>query len=71
MAWIAIGAWIAAAVVAVVVLGVGVYEIGWKTKRLRGDLRQLQGLTGELDALLGQLARVQQRLAAAASAGKG
>jgi hypothetical protein len=62
--WIPIGAWIAAAVVALVVLGFCVYEIGWKTKRLRRDLRELERLAGQLSALRGQLAQTQERIAA-------
>jgi hypothetical protein len=62
--WIPIGAWIAAAVVAIVVLGFCGYEIGWKTKRLRRDLRELERLAGQLSVLRGQLARTQERIAA-------
>lgn len=65
MAWIPIAAWIAAAVVALVVLGYCGYEILWKTKRLRGDVAELSGAAEELQVLRGRLERVQQRLAAA------
>lgn len=65
MAWIPIAAWIAAAVVALVVLGYCGYEILWKTKRLRGDVAELSGAAEELQVLRGRLEQVQQRLAAA------
>ncbi|MGI8679340.1 MAG: hypothetical protein ACR2LX_11760 [Jatrophihabitans sp.] len=64
MAWIPIVAWIVAAVVALVVLGFCTYEITWKAKRLRADLRQLTAVTDQLPGLRGQLAEMQQRLAA-------
>ena len=64
MVWIPIGAWIAALLVAAVVLGYCAYEIVWKTKRLRGDLAGLQGSAAQLTALQGALAGTQQRLAA-------
>ena len=41
MDWIPIGAWIAAVLVAVVVLGFCAYEIIWKTNRLRADIAEL------------------------------
>jgi hypothetical protein len=62
--WIPIAAWIAAAVVAVVLLGFCAYEISWKTKRLQADLRELQGLADQLTGLRGELAQTQNRLAA-------
>lgn len=65
MAWIPIAAWIAAAVVALVVLGYCGYEILWKTKRLRGDVAELTGTAEQLQELRGRLEQVQQRLAAA------
>lgn len=64
MAWIPVVAWIAAAVVAVVVLGFCTYEIVWKAKRLRSDLAELKVLADQLQGLSGQLADTQQRLAA-------
>lgn len=60
-AWVPVGAWIAAAVVAVVVLGYCAYEIAWKTKRLRADLRKLQDVNDQLAELQTQLAATQQR----------
>jgi hypothetical protein len=64
MTWVPIGAWIAAAVVAVVVLGFCTYEISWKAKRLRADLRKLQTVNEQLAGLQAQLAATQQRVAA-------
>ncbi len=63
MAWIPIGAWIAAAVVAVVLLGFCAYEIAWKTRRLRRDVAQLQAVSGQLTEIAGQLAGVRERVA--------
>jgi hypothetical protein len=62
--WIPIGAWIAAAVIAVVLLGFCAYEIVWKTKRLRADLGELQALADQLQDLRGKLVVTQERLAA-------
>jgi hypothetical protein len=62
--WIPIGAWIAAAVIAVVLLGFCTYEIAWKTKRLRADLGELQALADQLHDLRGELVVTQERLAA-------
>ncbi|WP_375490165.1 hypothetical protein [uncultured Jatrophihabitans sp.] len=64
MHWIPLYAWIAAVVVAIVVLGFCAYELMWKTKRLRGDLERLQTLTAELDTVQHTLAAAQQRMAA-------
>ena len=64
MHWIPIGAWIAAAAIAVVVLGFCAYEIMWKSKRLRTDMAQLMTLNGQLTELQGSIMTVQQRFAA-------
>lgn len=64
MAWIPIGAWAAAAVVALVVLGFCAYEVAWKSKRLRADLRQLSELAAQAHDVRAQLAAAQQRIAA-------
>lgn len=64
MVWIPIGAWIAAVMVAVVVVGFCAHEITWKAKRLQRDLRDLQGLADQIIDLRGQLAVTQERLAA-------
>jgi hypothetical protein len=62
--WIPIAAWIAAAALAVVVLGFCAYEIVWKAKRLQRDLRELTGLSAQLSDLRAELEVAQQRLAA-------
>ena len=65
MEWIPIGAWIGAAVVAVVVLGFCAYELSWKARRLRRDLAQLQELNGQLVDVQGGISAAQARLSAA------
>lgn len=65
MVWVPIGAWIAAAVIGAVLLGFCGYEVSWKARRLRRDLRELQGVADELTGLRGRLAATQQRIAAA------
>jgi hypothetical protein len=62
--WIPIAAWIGAVVVALVVLGFCAYEILWKTKRLRGDLADLQADAAQLTLLQQRLVQTQERLAA-------
>jgi hypothetical protein len=62
--WVPIGAWAGAAALALVVLGFCAYELAWKTKRLRGDLRQLQALASDAERLRTRLAATQQRIAA-------
>jgi hypothetical protein len=63
--WVPIAAWCVAAAVAVVVLGFCAYEIIWKTKRLRQDLRTLDALADDLTRLRGQLAEAQERVVTA------
>jgi hypothetical protein len=65
MVWIPIAAWSAAVMVALVLLGFCAYEISWKAKRLRGDLRQLQVVADRLAELRAGVAETQQRVAAA------
>ena len=65
MFWVPIAAWCAAVVVAAVVLGFCAYELSWKSKRLRDDLRSLQSLADELAQLRVDLADAQLRVAAA------
>ena len=65
MPWIPISAWIAAVVIAAVVLGFCAYEIVWKTNRLRADLGRLQALSDQLGPLQQRLAEAQERIAAA------
>jgi hypothetical protein len=63
--WVPIGAWAAAVLVSLVVLGYCAYEISWKIKRLRNDLRRLQVLADQLIDLRGRLTETQERVAAA------
>lgn len=65
MHWIPLAAWVAAAAIAVVVLGFGAYEIAWKSKRLRSDVGELLTLGVQLSELQGSIAAVQQRVASA------
>jgi hypothetical protein len=60
---IVIIAWLAALVVAVVVLGFCLYEIRWKARRLRGDLSELEAIGAGFVSLLDETEAAQQRLA--------
>jgi hypothetical protein len=60
--WVAIGAWIFAALVMIVVLGYCGYELAWKAKRLRGDLAAVQADAQRLDGLRAHLAAAQERI---------
>lgn len=64
MSWIPVAAWVAAAVVAVVVLAFCAYEITWKSRRLRTDLATLQRLGTAAAGLQTDVAAAQDRLAA-------
>jgi outer membrane murein-binding lipoprotein Lpp len=63
--WIPVGAWIAAVVVAIVVLGFCAYELIWKTRRLQRDVAQLQSLNTQLADVQSGIAAAQQRIGAA------
>ncbi|MDT4985390.1 MAG: hypothetical protein QOF95_2880 [Pseudonocardiales bacterium] len=63
MSWIPLAAWLGAFVLAAVVLGFCAYEIAWKSRRLRRDVRQLQELGDGFAQLQSQLAAAQQRRA--------
>jgi outer membrane murein-binding lipoprotein Lpp len=63
VAWIPIIAWLAAAVVAVVVLGFCAYELRWKVRRVRTDLGQLLADAETLDQLRDGIADAQLRFA--------
>ena len=65
MVWIPIAAWLAAFVVAAVMLGYCGYEIAWKTRRLRADLGALQSVQEQLAAIALRLAQARERLTAA------
>jgi outer membrane murein-binding lipoprotein Lpp len=54
--------WIGAVVLAGVVVAFCAYELTWKSKRLRTDLRKLQQLSGDLAELQNEVAATQQRM---------
>lgn len=58
-------AWGAALIVAAVVLGSCLYELSWKSARLRKDVALLTETEAELAALQAQIQGVQERLAIA------
>lgn len=60
--WIAGGAWLFAVLVAVVVLGFTLYELVWKTRRLRTERASLEQLVQELTAAGEQLRTSADRL---------
>jgi hypothetical protein len=62
--WVPVAAWGVAALLCVVVLGFGAYELAWKTRRLQRDLQQLRGLADQLTTLRGQVLAAQERVAA-------
>jgi type II secretory pathway component PulM len=64
--WVPLIVWLAALVVALVILGFGAYELVWKTKRLRRELARLQASTAQLATMQHTLASAQERVAAAA-----
>ncbi len=64
MSWIPIVAWIAAAVVALLVLGYCAWDLIGKARRLSRDLSRLQGLNDQAQDLRTRLAESQERLAA-------
>lgn len=66
MQWIAWAAWIAAAVLAMVVLGYCAYDVLGKSKRFRRELDRLTDLTGRLKALQADLVATQRRAAESA-----
>jgi Tfp pilus assembly protein PilN len=69
--WVVGGVWIAAVVLAIVVLGFCAYEITWKTQRVQRDLGRLTGLNEELTALQREVQVVQRRIADAAAESTG
>ncbi|MDQ6850964.1 MAG: hypothetical protein M3070_13650 [Actinomycetota bacterium] len=63
MHWIPWAVWIAAGVIAVVVLGFCAYELFWKSSRLRREVQRLDVLIGRLRELRAELVTTQQRAA--------
>jgi hypothetical protein len=74
-AWIVGGAWLFAALLAIVVLGFAGYELRWKSRRLQSDKAQLDVVIAELSNTGAQLqaatARAQAIRAAKASRDSG
>lgn len=54
-------AWVAAALMTLVVLGFCAYELTWKLKRLRVDADRLQGTIRDLSAMQVELQHLQLR----------
>lgn len=67
MGWLVLGVWIGAVVLAAVVLAFCLYEVLWKSKRLRTDLEQLNRTAARLAELQQELTvatgQTQHRLA--------
>jgi hypothetical protein len=61
--WIAIIAWLAALVLALVVLGFCAYELSWKARRLHRDLAELRSVGATLAQLRDEVDAAAQRLA--------
>lgn len=58
-------AWIAALVLASIVLAFCSYEVWWKARRLQGDLDRLEALNQRVARLQDDVAVVQRRIRAA------
>jgi len=63
VSWIPLLAWLAAVVIASVVLGFCAHEITWKARRLLRELRWLRVLGDGFSRLQGDVAAGRQRLA--------
>jgi Tfp pilus assembly protein PilN len=61
--WVVAIAWGAALIVAAVVLGSCLYELSWKSERLRKDVALLTDTEAELATLQAQIRAAQERLA--------
>jgi len=61
--WVVAIAWGAALIVAAVVLGSCLYELSWKSARLRKDVALLTEAEAELAGLQAQIRAAQERLA--------
>lgn len=70
MGWLVFGVWTGALVLAVLALGFCVYELTWKSRRLRTDLDRLAGLSETLTAMQADVEDVQRRLADSTRAGR-
>lgn len=63
MVWIPIGAWLAALLIAVLVLGFLAYELTWKAGRLISELGRLHEVEDQLAGVHLELAAAADRLA--------
>ncbi len=61
MGWIVLGSWIGAVVLALVVFGFVLYEVRWKTQRLRREAARLQALAERAQGLQAEAATLQAR----------
>jgi hypothetical protein len=61
-AWIVVGAWAFAVVLAGVVLGFAAYEVSWKTRRLATERARLERLAAELAGTAAQLQAAADRV---------
>jgi Tfp pilus assembly protein PilN len=61
--WVVAIAWGAALIVAAVVLGSCLYELSWKSARLRKDVALLTEAEAELAGLQARIRAAQERLA--------
>ena len=65
MLWVPLVAWIAALLVAGVVLSFCAYELSWKVRRLRREAAQLSAVTERLATLEREIADARERAARA------
>lgn len=65
--WVVLGAWIAAVLLAAVVLAFCAYELSWKSRRLRADLERLAGLSAQLRSVGAELEVARRRALGAAA----
>jgi hypothetical protein len=65
VSWIPLVAWLGAVVAAAVVLGMCAYELTWKSRRLRADIRALRELAEGFAQLPHDATAARRRLARA------
>jgi hypothetical protein len=59
--WVAVGVWIGAVLLAMIVLTFCGYELHWKSVRLRTDLERLTNLSAELTSLQADVVAARER----------